>query len=72
MRDSYDFSNAIKNPYAKTLKKQTTIRTNEDAIEYFNSLSDDLGGLYQSLISLYLRDCAETHRRLIMEWKPNV
>ena len=69
MRDGYDFSNAVKNPYSKKLKKQITIRIDEDAIEYFKSLSEDMGVPYQSLINLYLRDCAESHRKLKMEWE---
>jgi uncharacterized protein (DUF4415 family) len=68
MRDSYDFSKGVKNPYAKRLKKQITIRIDEDAVEYFKSLSDDLGVPYQSLINLYLRDCADSHRKLKMVW----
>lgn len=68
MRDSYDFSNAVKNPYTKKLKKQITIRIDEEAIAYFKSLSDEMGVPYQSLINLYLRDCAESHRKLKMEW----
>ncbi len=35
MRDKYDFSNAIKNPYIPKLKKQITIRLDEDTIGYF-------------------------------------
>jgi predicted DNA binding CopG/RHH family protein len=69
MRAEYDFSKARKNPYANRLKKQITIRVDEEAIEYFKSLSEDMGVPYQSLINLYLRDCASTHRRLRMEWK---
>ena len=69
MRDNYDFSNGIKNPYAKKLKKQITIRIDEDAVEYFKSLSQDLGVPYQSLINLYLRDCADSHRKLHMSWE---
>ena len=69
MREEYDFSKGIKNPYAKKLKKQITIRIDEDAIDYFKSLSDDLGVPYQSLINLYLKDCAEKQRKLNMSWK---
>ena len=68
MRDDYDFNKGIKNPYAKRLKKQITIRIDEDAIDYFKSLSDDLGVPYQSLINLYLKDCAERQRKLKMSW----
>lgn len=69
MRAEYDFSKSRKNPYAKQLKKQITIRVDEDAIAYFKALSDDMGIPYQSLINLYLRDCAAEHRKLKMEWK---
>lgn len=69
MRDEYDFSNASKNPYAGQLKKQVTIRLDEASINYFKSLSEEVGIPYQSLINLYLRDCAATHRKLDLSWK---
>ena len=69
MRDHYDFSNSVKNPYAKQLKKQITIRLDEDTVEYFKGLADDKGIPYQSLINLYLRDCAQSHRDLKMKWQ---
>ena len=43
MRKEYDFSNAKKNPYASQLKKQITIRLDEDSITYFKSISEDVG-----------------------------
>ncbi len=64
MRDNYDFSDSVKNPYAKKLKKQVTIRLDEDTINYFKRMSDDKGIPYQSLINLYLRDCAQSHKDL--------
>ena len=64
MREHYDFSNSIENPYAKRLKKQVTIRLDEDTISYFKQLADDKGIPYQSLINLYLRDCAQNHKDL--------
>lgn len=69
MRDDYDFSNGVKNPYAKKLKKQITIRVDEDAIDYFKALSEELGMPYQSLINLYLKDCADQQRKLNLTWK---
>jgi predicted DNA binding CopG/RHH family protein len=69
MRKSYDFSGGKKNPYASRLKKQVTIRLEEGTITYFKDLSEELGIPYQTLINLYLRDCAATSRRLAMEWK---
>ena len=71
MRPEYDFSNAKKNPYAKRLKKQITIRLDESTIGYFKGLAEELGIPYQTLINLYLRDCATTKRKLAMSWKPS-
>ena len=69
MRKEYDFSKAKKNPYASQLKKQITIRLDGDAIDYFKSVSEKVGIPYQSLINLYLRDCAAEHRTLSLSWK---
>lgn len=69
MRQEYDFSKAAKNPYAKKLKKQITIRLDEDAISYFKGLSQKTGITYQNLINLYLMDCAVTHRKLSFKWQ---
>ncbi len=68
MKKSYDFSKSIRNPYVRKSKKQLTIRLDEDTIEYFRSLSEDSGIPYQSLINLYLRECAASNRKLNMKW----
>ena len=54
MRKIYDFSNASPNPYVKRLKKQVTIRLEEEVILYFKALSMETGIPYQNLINLYL------------------
>ena len=69
MRDHYDFSKSVKNPYAKKLKKQVTIRLDEDTVEYFKQLAEDKGMPYQSLINLYLRDCAQNQKDLKVTWQ---
>lgn len=69
MRKEYDFSKAEKNPYANKLKKQITIRLDEDAIFYFKTLSQKTGITYQNLINLYLKDCAASHRKLSFKWQ---
>jgi uncharacterized protein (DUF4415 family) len=69
MRKHYDFTMARKNPYAAQLKKQITIRLDEDSIGYFKSISEQVGIPYLSLINLYLRDCAANHRKLDLRWK---
>jgi uncharacterized protein (DUF4415 family) len=71
MRDEYDFAGMTgrKNPYARKLKKQVTIRLGEDVLAYFQQLAEEMGVPYQSLINLYLRDCVANRRRLSMSWK---
>jgi len=69
MKENYDFSQSKKNPYAKYLKKQITIRIDADTIDYFKSLAEEKGLPYQNLINLYLRDCAETKRKMKVRWE---
>src|SRR5262249_22074258 len=64
MRTHYDFTKAKKNPYARRLKRQITIRIDEATIAYFKSLAMELDMPYQALINLYRRDCAPTRHRL--------
>lgn len=64
MRKEYDFSKSKRNPYAKALKKQITIRLDEPTLEYFRKMAGETGLPYQSLMNLYLRDCAARHRTL--------
>lgn len=68
MRAEYDFSKSRKNPYAKQLKRQVTIRLDVTVIEYFQQVAAELGMPYQNLINLFLRDCATEKRRPRLEW----
>ncbi len=68
MREEYDFSDSIKNPYTKYLRKSVTIRLGVDVIEYFKALSQETDIPYQTLINLYLKDCVQTERKLNVEW----
>jgi len=68
MRKNYDFSQSVKNPYADKVKKQITIRLDEDTIAYFKALAEETGIPYQNLINLYLRDCAGKNRKLNLKW----
>jgi uncharacterized protein (DUF4415 family) len=70
MRKRYDFSKARPNPYARRLKKQVTIRLDRDALEYFQQLAAETGIPYQTLINLYLKDCAASGKRLTLTWRP--
>jgi len=68
MRDHYDFSKSKPNPYARRMKKQVTIRLDESTIAYFRKMAEEKGIPYQSLINLYLRDCAASQRNLKLKW----
>lgn len=70
MREHYDFSKmkGKKNPYIKYLKQPVTMRLDKDSIEYFKALSGESGIPYQTLINLYLRDCAAQEKKLDLSW----
>ena len=68
MKEEYNFSNARKNPYAKKLKKQVTINLDNDTIEYFKEMARTSGIQYQTLINLYLSDCAVNGKKLNISW----
>ncbi|MBQ3426093.1 MAG: BrnA antitoxin family protein [Clostridia bacterium] len=68
MRQEYDFSKAIKNPYLKKQKQQVTINLDVEAVEYFKAEAQSSGIPYQTLINLYLRDCADNGRHLQASW----
>jgi predicted DNA binding CopG/RHH family protein len=63
MRKSYDFSKSVKNPYARRVKKQVTIRIDRAAIAYFKKMAEERGIPYQSLMNWYLLDCANSKRK---------
>ncbi len=68
MRSEYDFSKSIKNPYSKKLKKQITIRLENDTIVYFKQLAKETDIPYQKLINLFLKDCAEHKKKPSIKW----
>ena len=70
MKNEYDFSNAQKNPYANRMKQQITINLNQSTIQYFKDLADKTGLPYQTLINLYLTDCADKKRQPEISWIP--
>ena len=71
MREEYDIKNLNprKNPYSNRLKKQITINIDNDTVDYFKSLSESTGIPYQTLINLYLADCAKNKKQLQIAWK---
>ena len=69
MKKEYNFSNSVKNPYIKKLKKQITIRLENDTIEYFKKLASETDIPYQNLINLYLRNCAQNELKPSIDWQ---
>ena len=70
MKEEYDLSKmkSRRNPYAKRLKKQVTLRMHPDIIEHFKAMAEETGIPYQSLINLYLQDCVNNQRKLDIQW----
>ena len=70
MREEYDIENLNprRNPYVKKAKKQITINIDNDTVDYFKGLSESSGIPYQTLINLYLSDCAAHQKKLHMTW----
>ena len=69
MRKEYNFSESIKNPYAKKLKRQVTIRLENEIIEYFKKLASEVDIPYQVLINMFLRDCAQNNLKPAITWQ---
>jgi uncharacterized protein (DUF4415 family) len=68
MREEYDFSEGIKNPYVKPQKATVTIRLDKATVDYFKGLSEEVNMPYQTLINAYLADCATQRRRPVLVW----
>jgi len=66
MKKEYNFSDSIKNPYIKKLKKQISIRIEKETVEYFKKLASEIDIPYQNLMNMYLRKCAQNN------FKPNI
>ena len=70
MKKEYDLSKMElrRNPYAKCLKKQITIRMGVDVLDYFKALAEETGIPYQNLINSCLRDCVVSQKKPSMKW----
>jgi predicted DNA binding CopG/RHH family protein len=69
MKNEYDFSNSIKNPYIKKLKKQISIRIEKETVEYFKKLASEIDIPYQNLMNMYLRECAQNNFKPNIHWQ---
>ena len=65
MREEYNIKelNPRKNPYVKK-KQQVTIRLDEGTVLYFKNMAEESGIPYQTLINMYLTDCAKEKKKL--------
>lgn len=70
MREEYDIANLNprKNPYVRKTKSQITINIDSDTIDYFKGLSEKTGMPYQTLMNLYLTDCAKNKKEPNLTW----
>ncbi|MDK4576491.1 antitoxin [Kingella kingae] len=66
MQSEYDFSQAVKNPYAKHLKKNVLVTIDDDDMNYFQNLAQEMGVSYQTLIHSFLHECAVQHRKPLL------
>jgi len=69
MKKEYDFSKSVKNPYVKKLKRQISIRIENETVEYFKNLATDSGIPYQNLMNMFLRECAEKNLKPNIKWQ---
>ena len=68
IKKKYDFSQSIKNPYVRKLKKQITIRIENETIEYFKRLAVETDISYQKLINMFLKECALNKKKPSITW----
>ena len=59
-----DITNAVRNPFAGRIKRQVTMNMNIKTLDFFRTQADDLGIPYQTLMNLYLADCANNNRKI--------
>ena len=58
MKEEYDFSQSVKNPYTSKLKNQVVIPLEEDVMAYFQSQAEEMGISHQRLpYALFTRLC---------------
>ena len=71
MRKEYNFVSLHprRNPYYKKLKTQALVQIDPEVIDYFKAESRSTGIPYQTLINMYLKDCADKKKKLNIEWK---
>ena len=70
MKKEYNLSKMkeVDNPFRGKAKKAVGINLSYEVIDYFKTLSKEIGISYQQLINLYLLDCAKQKKKISMQW----
>ncbi|NVD98493.1 MULTISPECIES: antitoxin [unclassified Massilia] len=63
-----DWSKAVRNPHAEQLTQPVTVRLDEATIHYFQQHAEELRMPWESLLGLYLRNCAHSGFKIPFEW----
>ena len=64
MRDGYDFDGGRPNPYAERLRKPAASTTDASAIDCFKEEPRRTGIPYQTIVNMYLGQCAAEGKHL--------
>ncbi|WP_251231635.1 antitoxin [Adlercreutzia aquisgranensis] len=59
-----DFSESTPNPYAGRVRRRITINIDGDTVDYFKEESRRTGVPYQTIMNLYLGQCAAEGKHL--------
>ncbi len=64
MPEIIDFTKAIHNPYINKMRKDISISIPIRTLNYFRDQADTLGVSFQTVINMYLTDCANNQRKI--------
>lgn len=59
-----DFSSSVPSPYVGKVRRRVTINIDGGTIDYFKAEADRTGVPYQTLINMYLGQCAREQKHL--------
>ncbi len=60
-----DFENSTPNPYAGKLRRRVTMNIDGATVEYFKAESARCGVPYQTIMNMYLGQCAKEGKHLV-------
>ncbi|MEO1681814.1 MAG: antitoxin [Cyanobacteria bacterium J06631_12] len=55
------------NPYVGQLEESITIQLESQVVDYFNRMATESGVSLQNLLSIYLKNCAQTQRKISLD-----